>query len=370
MTAGLISARRILYGGTHRFPDSDPASVMNRLFCGWVVRDRFNLLNHHQPFVFADIADPIPSPDSTTQISDICDARAKEIIALGKPITVMWSGGVDSTAILSSLLKNGVDKSLLTVAHAPSSVDEYPWFYKHLGDISVKMVLAENLSDFINTVADGVIVSGWCADQLFGSNIHLRNLDLYSLPWLDALKQAFKDWGMEFSAKSYDVLAEVWGGYAKALGVEVERWCEFAWLYNFGFKWSHVSQDTKMSLHTQEARDRVINFFEDPRFQRWSMGHVGDLREVNVNRYAKFYKRPLKQYIYSYTNDPDYLFRKGKVNSWALVKDDADYKFVETCDTDGYHAFRDKARPDDPRLYQLQAAVGKMYLKPEFHDAP
>ena len=89
MTAGLLAARRFNYGRDHRFPDSDPMSVMNRLFCGWVVRDRFNILNHYQPFVFADIADSIPKPDSTTSIADICDARAKEVIAAGQPITVM-----------------------------------------------------------------------------------------------------------------------------------------------------------------------------------------------------------------------------------------------------------------------------------------
>ena len=197
----------------------------------------------------------------------------------------------------------------------------------------------------------------------------MRNLDLYNLPWLDGLKQAMLDRNIHLTDKSFDVLAEVWNGYAEAVGVKVEQWCEFAWLYNFGCKWAHVSEDTTLSLHTQEAHDRVINFFEDTRFQSWSMGHVGELREVNVNRIQKFYKRPLKQYIYSYTNDPDYLFRKGKVNSWALVKDEADYRYVEVKDTEGYHTFQEKNRGENFRVHLLQGVVAKRYLKPEYQDA-
>ena len=192
----------------------------------------------------------------------------------------------------------------------------------------------------------------------------MRNLDLYNLPWLDGLKQAMLDRNIHLTDKSFDVLAEVWNGYAEAVGVKVEPW-----LYNFGCKWAHVSEDTKLSLHTQEAHDRVINFFEDTRFQSWSMGHVGELREVNVNRIQKFYKRPLKQYIYSYTNDPDYLFRKGKVNSWALVKDEADYRYVEVKDTEGYHTFQEKNRGENFRVHLLQGVVAKRYLKPEYQDA-
>lgn len=361
--AKLLAARRLSCGGVRGIPFSDPMSVMNRLFCGWVVRDRFNILNKYQPFVFADGADPIPTPDPTLTIADICDAKAQEILSTGQHITVMWSGGVDSTAIVAAFLRNGIAKDQLTIAHAPSSVEEYPWMFKHLQEQGYTFALAERLSDYINTVSDGLIVSGWCADQLFGSNIHLRNLDLYNLPWIDGMKQAFVDRKIALSAKSFDVLADVWGNYAEALGVKIEQWCEFAWLYNFGCKWSYVSEDTKLSLLKQESRDRVVNFFEDQHFQSWSMAHVCDLRDVNVNRIRKYYKRPLKQYIYSYTADPDYLLRKGKVNSWALVYDKVDYKYVETKDTDGYHVFKAK---ENVSLGALQDAVAKRYLKEKY----
>ena len=332
------------------------------------MRDRFNFLNHYLPFRVADIKDEIPVADSSLKLNEICDAKAKEIIALGVPVTVSWSGGVDSTAVVSALLKNGIDKSLLTVLHAPSSKVEYPWMYKHLQDIGINLKETDEISAAFDEVTDGVIVSGWCADQLFGSNIHLRNLELYNLPWIDGLKQAMQDRMIRLSDKSYDVLNEVWSAYADYVGVKVEQFCEFAWLYNFGIKWSYVSQDSKLAALKQSTRERVINFFEDMRFQRWSMAQFDSFREVNVNRFRKFYKRPLKQYIYEYTEDPDYLLKKGKVNSWALVKDKVDYASVSVLDTDGYHVFRLKGNPENPDLNGLRKAVADKYLKEEYRD--
>jgi len=365
--AELIAARRIPYCSSC-FPGTDPLSIMNRLFCGWVVLDRFGFLNHYLPFRTAELKDEIPKADNKLSLSEICDAKAREIISLGVPITVSWSGGVDSTAVVSALLKNGIDKSLLTVLHAPSSRVEYPWMYKHLRDIGIRLIETDAVSEAYDHVTDGVIVSGWCADQLFGSNIHLRNLDLYNLPWLDGVRQAMLDRNIHLSEKSFDVIEEVWSAYADYVGVKVEEFCEFAWLYNFGVKWSYVSQDSKLAATKQETRERVINFFEDIRFQRWSVAHFDELREANVNRITKYYKRPLKQYIYEYTNDPDYLLRKGKVNSWALIKDNVDYKTVSVLDTDGYHVFRLKGNPDNPDLQGLRKAVANRYLKEEFCD--
>lgn len=365
MSARLIAARRISYCPSC-MPVSDPLSVMNRLFCGWVVRDRFNYLNHYLPFRMADIKDEVPTPDNSLTLAQICDAKAKEIIALGVPITVSWSGGVDSTAVVTSLLKNGIDKDSLTILHAPSSKVEYPWMYKHLQDLGIRLKETEAVASAYDEVTEGVIVSGWCADQLFGSNIHLRNLDLYNLPWIDGVRQAMKDRFIRLSDRSFDVLAEVWNGYAEHVGLKVEQFCEFAWLYNFGVKWSYVSEDAKMAAVKPETRSRIVNFFEDIRFQRWSMAQFGSIRETNVNRFTKFYKRPLKHYIYEYTEDPDYLLRKGKVNSWALVKDKTDYGVVSVLDTDGYHVFRLKGNPDNPDLSGLRKAVAQRYLKEEF----
>lgn len=363
--AKLIAARRIFYCDKC-MPVNDVFSVVNRVFCGWVVRDRFNILNKHLPFHMADIADEIPVADGSLEMRDICDSRAQEILALNQPIIISWSGGVDSTAILIALLRNGIKKDQLTILHAPSSINEYPWLYKKLTEEGYKFVQREDLASAFNDVTEGLLITGWCADQLFGSNIHLRNLSLYNLPWMDGLRQAIKDRGIRISEKSHEYLEYAWSDYAKQLGFEMTDFCEFAWIYNFGCKWSYVSQDAFLASNLANTRKRIINFFEDIRFQRWAVNNYPNIKEINVNRNSKFYKQSLKRYIHEWTNDPDYLLRKGKVNSWAQVKDEVDWNKISTLDTDGYHVFKFKGNPANPDITALRKLVANRYLKEEF----
>ncbi len=348
-------------------PMYDPLSLMNRLFCGWVVRDRFGFLNHYLPFRISGERDEIPKADDSLTLAEICDAKAQEIIAMNCPVTVAWSGGVDSTTVLCALLRNGLGKDGLAVVCAPSSKEEYPWFHKFLRDEGVRMTETYQVASAFDNTTDGVILTGWCADQLFGSNIHLRNLDLYNLPWVDGVKRSLADtFNIVLPDAVFGRFEAAWSAYAKHVGVEAEQFCEMAWLYNFGCKWAHVSQDSKMLCAKQATRERIINFFEDSRFQSWSMAHFPELRRVNAYRMVKHYKRPLKQYIYGYTNDAGYFNKKGKVNSWAYIPTDSNSRIIQVLDTDGYHAFRLKGNPDNPDMHKLNRMVARRYLKDEW----
>lgn len=363
--AELIAARRLVYC-PDCIPGNDVLSIINRLFCGWIVRDRFNILNKYLPLNMADNKDIIPIPDYKTSIKDIIDTRAQEILALNQPITISWSGGVDSTVILCALLANGIAKDQLTVLHTKTSILEYRWLYKELKKEGYRFVQREDLATSFNDVSEGLLITGWCADQLFGSNIHLRNLELYNLPWMDGLKKAIANTSIQVSPRMYTQIEAVWDDYAKQLGFPMEQFCEFAWIYNFGCKWSYVSQDAYLAASTANLRKRIINFFEDKRFESWSVGNYETLRQVNVNKEKKFYKKPLKEYIYSYTQDSEYLEHKGKVNSWATVSDPADEVRVSVLDTEGYHTFKYSGNSYTPDILVLRNTVANIYLKEGF----
>src|SRR6266487_1681100 len=58
----------------------------------------------------------------------LCDERAREVLGYNGPLHVFWSGGIDSTCLLVSLLKaRGGDR--ITVLMNRDSIAEYPYFY-------------------------------------------------------------------------------------------------------------------------------------------------------------------------------------------------------------------------------------------------
>ena len=361
--AQLISAKRLPVRAAYR----DPFSLVNRLFVGWVCRDRFCVLNEYSPYeLYNELGEGEKAALAYKDVDPInikaaIDKRAQSIIEKHDRVTVSWSGGVDSTAVVTSLLKNGLNPKNLTILASSSSEEEYPYFYKYLHDIGVNYVETEAVSSNFDKVEDGVLVTGWCADQMFGSNIHIRNLDWYHLPWIEGVALAFQDRGIDVDTHELEQIKEAFSEYAEKLGLKLEQFCEFAFLFNFGVKWTYVSQEPQMTVTHQSVRDRIYNFFDTVEFQQFALQNYPTIRERNANRFLKYYKRPLKEYIYSFTNDDYYFRKKGKKNSWALTTDKL--TMVGVLDTDGYHNYQLKGQALAPNYGRLMNAVAKKYLK-------
>ena len=364
--AQLISAKRLPLLATYR----DPFSLVNRLFVRWVCRDRFGVLNKYSPYdlynemgesekaalAYKD-ADPV-------DFKEALDKRAQQIIEAHNRVTVSWSGGVDSTAVVTSLLKNGIDPKNLAILASSSSEEEYPFFYKYLHEIGVNYIESETVCTNFDKVDDGALVTGWCADQLFGSNIHLRNLNWYHMPWMEGVALAFKERGIDVEKNELEQVKEAFWEYSQKLGLPLEQFCEFAFLFNFGVKWSYVSQEPQLTVTKQSIRNRIYNFFDTVEFQHFALQNFSNIREHNANRYLVYYKRPLKEYIYSFTNDDYYFGWKGKQNSWALTA--GKFTTVGVWDTDGYHSFEMKGQPKKQDYKRLMAAVSNRYLRSDY----
>lgn len=317
---------------------SDPLTSINRLFIPRVLRDRFNILNHYSPYKLASVKDEIgwkaiQSTEPEKEINQIIDEQAIKYINLDKPIYVSWSGGVDSTAVLVALLKNEIKKDKLYIICNDNSKKEYSFLFNELVDEKYNVISSDRVGSYYNN-SKGIILTGWCADQLFGSNIHLKDLTLYHLPWMDALRKFCNRQNIYIN--NYDEIYDVYSEYARRLGWIINTWCEFAWMFNFCIKWSYVSDATKLSIINSEARNNAYAFFEDYDFQRWSVCNRFTLNDINVNTNDQYYKRPLKQYIYEYTKDSEYLKHKNKQSSVGLRLTDRN---IAIHDLSGYHFY-------------------------------
>lgn len=120
----------------HHLPGIKKFSFVFRIFgtkepC---IIDRTNTLR--TPVVIKNVC-PIPvfSP-MKRPFEELCNERARELLmradALGSSIYVLWSGGIDSTLVLVSLLKNAstAQKKNIVVLLSEESIGENPRFYQ------------------------------------------------------------------------------------------------------------------------------------------------------------------------------------------------------------------------------------------------
>ena len=304
----------------------DPLSIMGLLFTGSFCRDRFNFLNQYSPIRTINTVDPIPTPFTTSiAMSDLMDQTAIEIIkkANSGRIAISWSGGVDSTAVIVAFLRNlpSNEKDRLLIFANEYSILENQTFYKLLQKEKIPLIITENLIDDLREEEYSILTSGWCADQLFGSSVHVHDLSLYNqepdkafpILWNRTFKRS------NLTTNSINTLVDLYKEYGKKLGVDIKQFCEVAWLHNFGIKWTFVKDLMEFKLFGSINEGKSIAFFSGLDFQRWSISHFDDIRKRNIYENPMYYKLPLKHYIYSYDNNDTYYTSKGKKNSWTTV---------------------------------------------------
>ncbi len=265
----------------------------------------------------------------TMTYDDCCNEQAQYIInkskQANKPITVLYSGGIDSTLVLISLMKNlnkNEYRERIIVALSVDSIVENPnFYYKHIrGQFNIIS------SDNIGSLLDGksIVVGGEHNDQLFGSDIIgniYRETDFSDIhkPYT---REFVTSW---FIKKSVDpVYANNWFDILDQQ-IKTRAECEvitnyqFFWWYNFCFKWQNVYfrilgvlDKNKRSMITQEfINDNFLHFYSSKSFQLWSMTNT----DKKILENWESYKIESKKVIFDFNKDQDYFDNKVKIGS-------------------------------------------------------
>ena len=254
------------------------------------------------------ILHPKPLAAEHRSFEENCNQRAQELIAEGKPMALYWSGGIDSTLALVSLLKAGVDTSQLTVVITSFSIAEYPSFYENYikGKLTVRKVGA-SIYPYIRT--DELIITGEHGDQIFGSdNAELYRQDFDQLfldSWQDGFRRRTKD------AASDAILEPL----MQNAPFPIENAFDGFWWYNITCKWQHVA--LRMTSHLDDVPAYLAvarHFYATDAFQAWSMNETNH-RTLKIRSTWNSYKFEAKRLIREFTGDTDYERDKLKIGS-------------------------------------------------------
>lgn len=309
------------------FKKGDPFTTLSSMFMGKMMVDRFDILNKYSTFDLVtdnNKLHPLPTfKPCDKSLKDIVVDKAVDILKdnTNRKITVLWSGGVDSTGIIASLIKAGIHKDQLIIMHTKDIINEAPFEYKWLTDN--KYYLNEFTWNDVDKgrynimLKNSLIVFGWCADQLFGHMINLQFPEQFFKDYKDGFFQIMMRKNAYRSPEFVDSAIDILGEYIDKLNLDIKTTAEATWIFNFGVKWSHISREAKCLL-PKALRNNCISFYEDTEFQDWSLSNF---KEYNSKFYGdpKNYKRPIKEVIYDVFKNDDYLNNKGKKGSMKHI---------------------------------------------------
>jgi hypothetical protein len=258
-----------------------------------------------------------------------CEERTKELVDLSrhldKPITVFYSGGIDSTLVLINFMKY-LDReefqSRIRVALSMESINENANFYYDYVRPLCNIVSSDN----INNMFDGstIIVGGEINDQLFGSdiigNIYRVNNGLGEMNKPYTREHVLKWFKNFMDEPTSNMWFDMLDNHIKTQApCEVSTNFHFWWWLNFSFKWQNVffrmivriNKEHRKNITPDFIKNYFHHFYTTEDFQRWSMLN----HDLKIKNSWPSYKWEAKQLIYEFNRDEIYRDEKVKIGS-------------------------------------------------------
>jgi len=289
---------------------------------------------------------PLPAfdPAFCRSLPEVFERRVASLLARKVRLHVLWSGGIDTTAIVVAFARAvGLDaeawrRAGLSIHYGQTAVKEHPRFFETVISKLPHESIQGSLRDFIDGTR--VVVAGTPADQLFSTAFFQRafrfktlqkggelmfNPMWYALdqPWEAVLPELLRQQaclapGME-AEEAWLKWIRPW--VAKA-PIPVVTVFDFGWWVSVALKWQYDCLRVFLNRpepceKLQEIWKTVEHFYATEEWQQWGYhNHKSKMKDLSV--WASF-KEPLKRYIFDYDGDAEYYRAKTKVASVRML---------------------------------------------------
>lgn len=273
---------------------------------------------------------------------DICNERARELLgraeALNVNINVLWSGGIDSTLVLVSLLKNvrEAQRKRIVVLLNEESIEENPIFYRD--HIKGRLQTASSTMLPYRVGGNDLVLGGEHNDQLFGSDVMAALILRYGSSVIHARYN--HDHFYEFfheklpDAAGVTFYLDLLERHAQRAPVPIVSNFDFVWWINFSLKWqsvfmrslAHVATRNVSQVTREYITTKYAHFYGTDDFQLWSLNN----QDKKIKDSWETYKWVCKDIIYDYTKDAEYRDHKTKRGSLHfLLLQQQSYNFID-----------------------------------------
>lgn len=304
-------------------------SIYDR-FCGKVVNpprsynDTFNILNVYSKIDWADVSSTLPKSVATDGISlsfdELVDEALNDLLQEHEHLTLLWSGGYDSTVIATAFIKNQIDHTRFTILCTDECIKESPEFYAFMqrNKIDIHNIGIASLYEYLdNDQTKTHYILGLPEIQYGYSKSFERFKEFYFDPWNRGIFKAFEKYSVSYSKNERDLLISIFARFLYELGLH-----KVTNTIDLLFPWMVSNLYTQLTCHftgelSIDSRFRLNNslFYRTPDWMRWAFKHHMYHNESVYNEdYYHIARAPERDYILKIFNHPE-IVNKPKVHS-------------------------------------------------------
>lgn len=245
--------------------------------------------------------------------AECCDIRAKELLSLNKHINIMWSGGIDSTTMLSALLNNSTktQQRNMTVLLSDGSITNNQKFYDDVICGNLTVAPSYEFDNYLGQL-NSIFVTAENNDEIFGTNlvslfIHRYDFDiLFDEPTVSNLFKVLEKKTIIASEEDKEQMRKcihIMITVANKSPFELDTIYKFFWWLNFCLMWNvSYTRILGFAKHKTYPEENFFSFFSTKEFQLWSMNNVDDL----IGDSWITAKQQAKDYINQYHKNEQY----------------------------------------------------------------
>jgi hypothetical protein len=299
--------------------------IKHQILIGWTTREsisypRFNLATYFYKLKRNSKINILPNGKSALDTETLFDSRSSELYTASEKynrVYLFWSGGIDSTLMLASVLKNWTNIEKLTVVLNHFSIEEHPLFYQKYIKDQLSII---NTDDFFNRVIgfdhNNIYVTGNFGDPLITfdgfNNFNSQYPGISNMPWKTNIDTIIKYYSVNSNKKlAVYTVSQIIKTSSEAQ-IPLETVHDFLWWvnYNWGYDtdlnyklWQY--QDLSSDIDTKKfIEENIFFWFNSLECQNWAVSLSGT--DQRNSKYA------FKKYIYDFDKDKQYFRYKKK----------------------------------------------------------
>jgi hypothetical protein len=287
----------------------------------------------------------LPNNDKPLDTETLFNQRALELEKLSEEYSqtyLFWSGGIDSTLVLCSILQNWKNLNRFTVVLNQHSIDEYPFMYNNYINGKVKVIDTDSFFSKNKKFShENLYTSGEVGGPLISfdtfEDFNLRFPNIYNRPWKNHVNEILKYFTENSNTEKASIVYKEIIETSKISSINLHTVYEFLWWVNFN--WGHDIDLISMIWNYQSVEHLNIKqfleencffWFNSQEFQNWTVNLIGQDLMIRDNKQKYVYK----EYIYKFNRDLDYFKYKNKEISTPKNKQMYLNKKVLAIDTD------------------------------------